>query len=138
MNWIDMGRYVAISVMAMLCLAVMSGCKANHLVYVNETDLGVVVTASATEGGEAKLVVGYDRQTFALVPRKKSDDSNKPTEAMSLTAVSRVYVKGLSEVRFGHAVATGKAASIVVTDGDRLAQTVEKVFKSPVVPGANQ
>lgn len=51
-----------------LAPALLGGCQVTHLLYVNDTVLGIDVAASAE--GTGHLVFGYDRETFALVPRK--------------------------------------------------------------------
>ncbi len=78
------------------------GCPAKHLVYAHDTSIGIDVAAS-TEG-TGRLMFGYDRDTFAIVPRKGDG------EAMTLVSFGCVYAKGLSKVNFNHFVASGKAA----------------------------
>ena len=86
-----------------ICL-LLSGCmNAKHLVYVHGTTLGLDV--AATTEGTGRLVFGYDRDTFALIPRKKDNE-----DAMSLAAVSCIYAKGLDDVQFNHLISTGEAA----------------------------
>jgi len=90
--------------------ALCAGClPASHLVYVYEVAVGLDVACS-TEGS-GHVVLGYDRDTFALVPQ--SEDGGK---IMSLAAVSEVKASGLSEVTFNHFVATGDAALGVARD----------------------
>lgn len=87
-----------------ICL-LLTGCmNAKHLVYVHTATVGLEVAAS-TDAAPGRMVFGYDRDTFALVPRKKDND-----DAMSLAAVSCIYANGLTDVRFRHFVASGKAA----------------------------
>lgn len=95
-----------------LAPALLGGCQVTHLLYVNDTVLGIDVAASAE--GTGHLVFGYDRETFALVPRKEEADGK--SDAMSLAAVSCVYADGLQEVRFNHFVATGQSAMFVTQD----------------------
>lgn len=100
-----------------LAPVLLGGCQATHLLYVTDTVLGIDVAASA--GGTGHLIFGYDRETFALVPRKEdaqAADPNDRLDAMSLAAVSCVYVDGLQEVRFNHFVATGEPAKYVAED----------------------
>ena len=78
------------------------GCPAKHLVYAHDTSIGIDVAAS-TEG-TGRLMFGYDRDTFVIVPRKSDG------EAMTLVSFGCVYAKGLNEVNFNHLVASGKAA----------------------------
>jgi len=89
--------------------------NAKHLVYVHTTTLGIEATAS-TETTSGRMVFGYDRDTFALVPRKKDNE-----DAMSLAAVSCIYAQGLNEVQFRHFVSTGKTAIDIAQDREILA-----------------
>lgn len=101
----------------LVCL-LLSGCMTpTHLVYVHGTTMGLDVAAS-TEG-TGRLVFGYDRDTFAIIPRISNQ---KESDAMSLAAVSCVYAKGLDDVQFRHFVSTGDAAINVVRN--------KKVLKS--------
>jgi len=97
-----------------ICL-LLTGCQATHLVYVHTTTLGLEVTAS-TETTSGRMVFGYDRDTFALVPRKKDNE-----DAMSLAAISCIYARGLNEVQFRHFVSTGKTAIDIAQDREILA-----------------
>ncbi|MDP3282199.1 MAG: hypothetical protein Q8M57_14350 [Nitrosomonas sp.] len=97
-----------------ICL-LLTGCQATHLVYVHGTTVGLDVSAS-TEG-TGRLVFGYDRDTFAIVPRT-SDQAE--SDAMSLAAVSCVYAWGLDDVQFQHFVSTGKTAISIVQDDQAL------------------
>ena len=104
-----------------------TGCgEATHLVYVHSASLGVQVTPVVQPGGTAKFVIGYDRETFALIPRNgKAEDG---ADAMSLTAISQVKVDGLDEVQFGHLIATGAAASRVLTDPETITKSAKTIF----------
>jgi hypothetical protein len=88
------------------------GCEATHLAYVNEMNLGVDVSYS-TEG-TGHLVLGFDRNTFALVPQRKVDGEDD--ELMSLSAASRMSASGLDTVEFDHFIATGTSASQIGTN----------------------
>jgi hypothetical protein len=113
-----------------ICL-LLAGCQATHLVYVHGTTMGLDVAAS-TEG-TGRLVFGYDRDTFALIPRKKDNE-----DAMSLAAVSCIYAKGLDDVQFNHLVSTGDAAtSIMQTDKEDLKAFVKQV-KSNIQGGGDE
>ncbi|MGR9045809.1 MAG: hypothetical protein ACU83N_10965 [Gammaproteobacteria bacterium] len=79
------------------------GCEATHLAYVHETTLGMDVAVS-TEG-TGRLVFGYDRDTYAIVPRK-----GEGLDAMTLTSMGCIYASGLDEVSFNHFVSSGAAA----------------------------
>ncbi|MGZ8190755.1 MAG: hypothetical protein ACXWTS_05940 [Methylococcaceae bacterium] len=89
------------------------GCEATHLVYVHETSLGLDVAVS-TEG-TGRFVMGYDRDTYAIVPRKAEDQ-----DAMTLTSLGCIYAKGLDQVQFKHFVSSGKAAIKIAKDAETL------------------
>jgi len=91
------------------------GCEATHLAYVHETNLGLDVAVS-TEG-TGRMVFGYDRDTYAIVPRK-----GKGLDAMTLTSLGCIYASGLDEVSFNHFVASGKAAKNIAKSPDTLKQ----------------
>ncbi len=110
-------------VLSGLVAACLSGCHATHLVYVHNASLGIDVSAS-TEG-TGRLAFGYDRDTFALVPRK---DDNTGADAMSLAAASCVYADGLNEVQFDHFIATGDTAKNVAMDADGLETIREAIY----------
>jgi hypothetical protein len=97
--------------LVMLCI--LSGCQPTHLLYVNNSTLGIDVAVSPEN--TARMVFGYDRDTFALVPRK---DDESGSEAMSLASVGCIYAEGLSTVRFNQFVATGSAAKQIATDSN--------------------
>jgi hypothetical protein len=99
-----------------LCL-LLCGCsyfEATHLAYVSEATLGIDVAAS-TKGGTGRMVFGYDRGTYALVPRKGDGQ-----DAMTITSVGCVYAKGLNEVQFNHFVASGSAAKNIAKNTETL------------------
>lgn len=106
-----------------VCL-LLTGCQATHLVYVHGTTVGLDVTAS-TEG-TGRFVFGYDRDTYALIPRKHND-SEVESDAMSLAAVSCIYARGLDDVQFRHFVSTGEAAVEVVQDPITLGQIKDSI-----------
>jgi hypothetical protein len=103
----------------------MAGCGATHLSYVHNAVLGVDVTP-ITDGGTARLAIGFDRETYALVP--KSADEHDDAEAMSLFSASRVQVAGLDEIRFAHALATGEAALDLADRPHDMGAIVERIF----------
>jgi len=98
-----------------ICL-LLSGCQATHLVYVHGTTMGLEVAAS-TETATGRLVFGYDRETFALIPRKKD---KQESDAMSLAAISCIYAQGLDDVQFKHFVSTGETAKNIVKHPDTI------------------
>lgn len=122
-----------------LAAAVLAGCQATHLAYVYDADIGLDVAYS--QNGNPKLVFGYDRGTFALVPQRQDvvepcpgdgpPPSTAPTHAgelMTLTAVSLVEVDGLDDVTIDHFVATGDAALRVSKDSAGLKQIRKSIF----------
>lgn len=109
--------------------ALLGGCQATHLLYVSDTVLGIDVAASAE--GTGHLIFGYDRETFALVPRQEDaqeTDRKFRFDGMSLAAVSCVYADGLEDVRFNHFIATGKSAKLVAEDPVGYAQIRDAIF----------
>ncbi|SET50768.1 hypothetical protein SAMN05216326_13154 [Nitrosomonas marina] len=89
----------------------LAGCmNAKHLVYVHTSTLGLEVAASV-ETTTGRMVFGYDRDTFALIPRKKENE-----DAMSLAAISCIYAQGINEVQFRHFVSTGNTAIDIAQD----------------------
>jgi hypothetical protein len=115
------GRSAAGSAAAAVA-ALLAGCGAKHLVYVQEASLGI--DASISGEGVSKLVLGFNRDVFALVP--KLEDGS---EAMTLTAVSRVSATGLDDVDFEHVVACGTAAIVLAQDEEGLAMIRRAVFE---------
>lgn len=99
-----------------------TGCTRSYLVYGQDSSLGVDLHAAPTEG-DVRFVVGYDRTSFALVP--KLEDGS---DAMSIAGLNRVYVKGIDEIQFSHAFATGDAAQSLVENPTELKKLVKKVF----------
>lgn len=93
----------------------LGGCEATHLVYVHETSLGLDVAVS-TEG-TGRLVFGYDRDTYAIVPRKAEGQ-----DAMTLTSLGCIYASGLDDVQFKHFVSSGDAAINMAQDPVALKQ----------------
>jgi len=109
------------SLLSLLVLAVPLGaCQPTHLIYVYEAEVGLDL-AYSTEG-TGKLVFGYDRNTFAIVPQKKDD------EIMAVSAVSQVKATGLQAVDFNHFIATGSAATSVAMDPDGIKKIRGAIF----------
>ncbi len=87
--------------------------EATHLVYVHETSLGLDVAASTD--GTGRFMFGYDRDTYALVPRKA-----KGKDAVTLTTFGCIYAAGLDDVQFNQFVSSGEAAKNIAKDSDAL------------------
>lgn len=116
--------------LGMLVLMLMGGCEASHLIYVSDAALGVDL--SLTGEGRSRFVVGYDRFTGAIVPRKPDTESG-PGDAMTLTSVSRVEVGGMDDIEFHHMIATGNAAKEAAKDGEILKSMRDALY--PVKEG---
>ncbi len=104
----------------------LSGCNAKHLVYVHETSLGL--DAAVSTEGTGRFVLGYDRDTYAIVPRKGAG-----LDAMTLTALGCIYASGLDNVSFNHFVASGLAAENIAQDDATLKQ-----IKTAIQRGGDQ
>jgi hypothetical protein len=102
--------------LALLAALTLSGCQSKYLVYVYDATVGLDVVYS--QEGTGRLLFGYERDTFALVPQKCAgpEDRKCEGEIMSLAAVSKVRAQGLEELDFSHFIATGKAARAVADD----------------------
>ena len=95
-------------------LAELSSCtSAKHLVYVQDTVLGVDATIS-TEGTQ-KVNLGFARDTFALVPKKEPNG-----EAMSAAAFSLYEYEFVAAFNFNQFVATGAAAKQIANNKETL------------------
>jgi hypothetical protein len=109
----------------------LAGCQPTHLVYVYDLSLGLDVAYS--NEGTGKVVFGYDRGTYAIVPQK--DGAELPGadrgEIMSLAGVSHVRIDGLNEIKFDHFIATGQAAQEVAQDPDGLRQIRDAIYGPP-------
>lgn len=108
-----MKKLLILSMTASITL-LLSGCQATHLAYVSETSMGIDVALSV-DSSTGRVVFGYDRNNFALVPRKGDGE-----DAMSLVSTSCIYSEGLNEVNFTHLVASGDAAKRLAKNKDGL------------------
>lgn len=102
-----------------------NGCSNSHLAYVHEATLGLSLAPVNPQSGSAKFSFGYDRETYALIPRTGPGE-----EAMSLAAVSRVYSQGVNKVQFGHVVATGEAAVEIANNPEALNKAKQNLDKT--------
>lgn len=86
-----------------LFATLLGGCSSTHLVYVQETSMGLNVAVGAD--GMQKMSLGYDRDVLAVVPKKGEDK-----DAMALFSVNNVRVGGLDNMDVSEFVATGEPA----------------------------
>jgi hypothetical protein len=119
---------------ASLVTMCLGGCHATHLVYVYDLSIGIDV-AYGTEG-TGRLVFGYDRGTYAIVPQRTDctaahacTPADESGELMSLVATSYVESKGLDEFEFDHFVSTGEAAVKIAGHGDDVAHLRRAIFR---------
>jgi hypothetical protein len=108
-------------------------CPATHLVYVY--DLSIGIDAAYSNEGSGRVVFGYDRGTYSVVPQRTDlvTDANgsKDTdsgELMSLAAVSRVDSLGVTQFRFDHLISTGPAAESLVQSKDGLEKVRDAIY----------
>lgn len=106
----------------MSLIVTLSVAACSQLTYVHEGSLGVDFHASPSDGN-ARFAVGYDRSTYALVPKLKDK-----TDAMTMGGFSRVHVEGIDNIRFSHAVATGNAAEQLANNPEAVRQLVRKIL----------
>lgn len=100
-----------------------SGGCGSHVAYVHDAVGGIDLTVSAE--GTTRFVLGYDSDTFALVPGYDDGDG---AEAMTLVSVSRMEADGLDDIIFNHWVATGAAGQKAAAQPDTLRLMRESVF----------
>jgi len=78
-------------------------CSSNHLVYVQEASLGLSI-GLGTEGTQ-KFSLGYDRDVYAIVPKKGETE-----DAMSLLSINRAEISGMDNIQISEFVAGGEPA----------------------------
>ena len=115
-----------------LLFATLAGCGGN-LAYVHNSVVGVDVTGSTD--GTARIAIGYDNETFAIVPRFDPVGDGKHGDAMTLVSVSNVDIDALDEIVFNHVIATGKAARLAAEDPQGLSMMRQSVFGPPPAGG---
>jgi hypothetical protein len=98
----------SVAILSAGIVTMLGGCDANQLYMGSKTVVGV---NAAVDGKQEKgwLVVGYDRNFAALVPRSVEDGPEKQ-DAMASLACSRLVVSGITIKRFTESIATGQAA----------------------------
>jgi len=105
-----------------LCFILLfGGCSSTHLVYVQETSMGLNVALSAE--GMQKMSLGYDRDVFAVIPKKGEEE-----DAMALFSVNKVVIKGLDNMDVSEFVATGKSAILLVEDDNKVTQIRKNIY----------
>jgi|TARA_R110001583_G_scaffold195385_1_gene372473 hypothetical protein len=97
------------------------GCSSTHLVYVQETSMGLNVALSAD--GMQKMSLGYDRDIHAVIP-KKSDEA----DAMALFSVNKVDISGLDNMEVSEFVATGDPAIKLANDQESISKIRNKIY----------
>jgi len=99
----------------------LGACSATHLVYVQEANLGLTI-AAGTEGSN-KLSFGYDRDVYAIVP-KKGDDQ----DAMSLFSLNKSKVSGLNSIDVSEFVAGGTPATKIAEKPNAVEALRKKIY----------
>lgn len=102
-------------------LVLLSACEPNQLYMGSHTVVGIN-GAINPEQSTGRLIIGYDRDFAAVVPRSAPPAPNSPAnhrDAMSAIACSDMTVDGIALRRYTESIATGQAASSFAT---RLAQ----------------
>ena len=116
-----------VAVLSAGIVTMLSGCEANQLYLGSKTVVGVnaAVDAKQTKGW---LVVGYDRNFVALVPRSVDDPETGKQDAMSSLACSRLEVKGITIKHFKESIATGDAAKTFAAHLNNDPQKIKDFF----------
>jgi hypothetical protein len=94
-------------------------CQPTHVFVTHQTVVGVDAAVN-TQMTKGHLIIGYDRNFVALVPKSVAGAQGDPREsepanardAMSVIACSNVKVDGIVLTQFTENMATGKAAKI--------------------------
>jgi hypothetical protein len=110
--------------------AIAAGCEATNLYVAHTTVLGVNGAMNADQSS-GHLIVGYDRQFGAIVP--KSVDTEEGKEAMSVLSCSDVKVDGIFLTAFTEYLATGRAAQgfaekVVKPNNDADRKAINQMF----------
>jgi len=105
-----------------LCFFILlGGCSSTHLVYVQETSMGLNVGISAD--GMQKMSLGYDRDIYAVIPKKGENE-----DAMALLSINKVKVGGLDDMDVAEFVATGKPAIRLAADKEAVSKIRSKIY----------
>ncbi len=113
--------YVGSGLCLLAMLITLTGCgNSKNLIYRQNTVIGLEVSANP-EGTSGKAVLGYDRETNAVVPKKmKSDGKTAGQEAMSSISISHVKIGFLEADCVFEAFASGQAANNLAENRERL------------------
>jgi len=99
----------------------LTACGSNHLIYVQESSLGVNVTGG-TEGPQ-KISLGYDRDVYAIVPKMGRDRN-----AMSLLSMNKADITGIRDMKVSEFVAAGRPATTLAGRPDLVLQLRSKLY----------
>jgi hypothetical protein len=105
-----------------LCfILLIGGCSSTHIVYVQETSMGLNVAVGTD--GMAKMSLGYDRDVYAIIPKK-----DKTEDAMALFSVNKVNISGLDNMDVSEFVATGEPAIKLAKDQEAVSKIRSKIY----------
>lgn len=115
------GKIMKIKQFSLCLILLFGGCSSTHLVYVQETSMGLNVALSAD--GMQKMSLGYDRDVFAVIPKKGEEK-----DAMSLFSVNKVDITGLDNMDVSEFVATGEPAKELAEDQEAVRKIRNKIY----------
>ena len=106
-----------IAILVLLPALICSCANPSHLVFVQSTVLGVDVAVSP-ETKNAKVVVGYDRQTDTIIPTSKIETAanQRENEALSVIGATKIDLVWFGHQKISENFATGIAAEHVAAD----------------------
>ena len=111
---------IKIAVMAFCFIG--SACESKHLVYVQESNLGL--NFGIGTNGTAKLGLGYEREVYAIVP-KTGDGEN---DAMSLFSLNKISVESINKLSVEEFVASGEPAAEIANNAQAIKQLRDKIY----------
>jgi hypothetical protein len=100
----------------------LNGCAATHLVYVQESNVGLSVGLGTT-GTEKLSILSFDRDVYAIVPKK-----GKNEDAMSLLSINKVKMSGFRGIKVNEFVAAGTPATDLAADPEKVAELTQKIY----------
>lgn len=118
--------YVGSSLCLLAMLITLTGCgNSKNMIYRQNTVIGLEVSANP-EGTSGKAVLGFDRETNAVVPKKMTASGETGgQEAMSSISVSHVKIGFLEADCVYEAFASGQAATNLAENRARLGGFLE-------------